>query len=170
MVKSTSSSGFIVDVWSAFMVAYLWGKEFKQQTKSFSVVIGKNPAQNHRQMDNRNRISAQMCRFRKKRLYVWKLNTPGSIRSLIFLMFLLWSSLVVAGHRWAIHQQNNHTCSVTSTVAQTLPKLTAQKWPSESNRLPHTLLRGLDTAEPSAGNDPWLGVRPHHRSHCLSQH
>jgi hypothetical protein len=58
MVKSTSSSGFIVDVWSAFMVAYLWAKEFKQQTKSFSVVIGKNPAQNHRQMDNRNRISA----------------------------------------------------------------------------------------------------------------
>ena len=95
---------------------------------------------------------------------------PRQNQNLIFSLFLRWSSLVIVGHRWAIHQQNNHTCSVTSTVAQTLPKLTAQKWPSESDRLPHTLLRGLDTAEPSAGNDPWLGVRPHHRSHCLSQH
>jgi len=98
MVKSTSSSGFIVDVWSAFMVAYLWGKEFKQQTKSFSVVIGKNPAQNHRQMDNRNRISAQMCRFRKKRLYVLKNKYPRQYSKLNFFDVF---TLVKSGRCWA---------------------------------------------------------------------
>ena len=40
-VWSTSSSGFIVDVWSAILVTYLCGKESKQQTSSFSVGIGR---------------------------------------------------------------------------------------------------------------------------------